>query len=827
MLVPLSWLAEHVKIPHGTTPESIAEAFVQVGFEVEAVHITGADIEGSLVVGRVLEIEELEGHKKPIRFVTLDCGEGKERGVICGARNFEKNDLVVVAMPGSILPGDFKIASRMTYDRLSDGMICSMRELGLGDDHSGIVVLPEGSAQVGDDAREALQASDIIFDIAINPDRGYALSIRGLARELAGSLRTTFSDPVERIRSLELETKRSVPPTQVKIDDGAERIYLRSVVDVRAHAQTPLYIRRRIEKSGMRSISAAVDVTNYVMLELGQPIHAFDRSKIAGTLVVRKASPSETLKTLDGTERKLVAENLVIADDQKVLALAGTMGGENSEVSEATVEIAIEAAHFEPIAVAKNARSQNLSTEASRRFERYVDPNLAEIASKRAVELLLEITGGSYIGSSDAGAGVNDVEIEVKASAINSLIGCDYSISEIEEAFHLVGCKVVGKGEEKGELLKVTPPSWRPDLRRNSDFAEEVARIHSYDRIPLTLPFARASGKPSDVLTLRQRRRRSVTAFLASRGFSETQNYPFSSDEFIKQLGFTGDRAKTFRLANPLSDEFPVLRTHILQSLLPTAARNINRGNNGVAIFEIGSVFRAIDGVASTEILTTGKRPDQKSISDLFASVPTQPMMIAGVIAGSVELAGWWGKGRQGDWSDAISFAMEIVELCGSSGEVRRSDFAPWHPGRCAEIRVGERAVAHAGELHPRVVELLGLPERSVAFAVLLDALAQSPVIHPGELSTMPPAIQDVALVVDGDVSAESVRLALIEGAGELLESIELFDRYDKVGEGKISLAFTLTFRAPDRTLTVEEVNEFRLKATELAKERTGAQLRS
>jgi len=822
MLVPLSWLAEFVEIPSNATPESIAEAFVQVGFEIESIRRTGANIEGPVVVGRVLAIEELLGHKKPIRFVTLDCGEGSERGVICGARNFNQGDLVIVAKPGSVLPGDFKIASRMTYERLSDGMICSTRELGLGDDHSGIIVVPDGSTSVGEDAREVLQANDVIFDISINPDRGYALSIRGLARELAGSLRTSFLDPVERLRALKLEPTAPEKATQVKIDSGAQRIYLQSLVNVTSTAPTPLGMRLRLEKSGMRSISSAVDITNYVMLELGQPLHAFDRSKIAGTLRVRNSQPKEEVKTLDGIERSLSKENLVIADDEKVLAIAGTIGGESSEVGVGTSEVAVEAAHFDSFAVAKNARSQRLSTEASRRFERFVDPDLAELASRRAVELLVEITGATYIGCATAGEQVKRRKVEVRLSDINALIGYQYSAKQVEEALALIGCD----SKVEGDLFDVTPPTWRHDLHRTADFAEEVARIHSYDRIPLSLPFARSSAKLSGVLTLRQRRRRSVTAFLASRGLSETQNYPFSNDAFIKELGFTGDRAKTFRLANPLSDEFPVLRTHILQSLLPTAVRNINRGNQGVAIFEIGSVFRAIDGVPSTKILSTGSKPDPKAIADLFASVPSQPLMVAGVIAGNMELTGWWGKGRQADWSDALSFAMEIVELCGSKGEVGRSDFAPWHPGRCAEIRVGEKAVAHAGELHPRVIELLALPERSVAFAVLIDAIPEAPIIHPGALSTMPPAIQDVALLVDEDVPSESVRLALQEGAGELLESIVLFDRYEKLGGGKVSLAFTMTFRAPERTLAAEEVNALRKKATDFAAERTGAELR-
>ncbi|MFZ9773950.1 MAG: phenylalanine--tRNA ligase subunit beta [Candidatus Nanopelagicaceae bacterium] len=823
MLAPLSWLSEFVEIPRDATPESLAEAFVQVGFEVESIRKTGTDIHGPVVVGRVLEIEELTGHKKPIRFVTLDCGEKTSRGVICGARNFVVGDLVIVAKPGSMLPGDFKIASRTTYERLSDGMICSSRELGLGEDHSGIIVIPSGSAEVGADAREVLQAEDVIFEIAVNPDRGYALSIRGIARELAGALRTKFTDPAERLHTLGFKGKSSQDATHVRIDSGASIIHLQSLNEVESSAPTPLGIRLRLEKSGMRSISAVVDITNYVMLELGQPLHAFDKSKISGILTVRQARADEKVRTLDGADRELSNNCLVIADDKKVLAVAGTMGGESSEVSDSTQEIAIEAAHFDPNAVAKNARSLRLSTEASRRFERFVDPQLAELASKRAVELLLEITGASYIGSTSAGKIAETSEVQVHAASINALVGCEYSRGEIEEALTLVGCQVSGKGD----LVTVTAPSWRPDLNRMADFAEEVARLHSYDRIPLSLPFARSASKPTSVLSLRQRRRRSVTSFLASRGFSETQNYPFSSDDFVKELGFTGERAKTFRLANPLSDEFPVLRTHILQSLLPTAVRNINRGNQSVAIFEIGSIFRATNGVPQTRILSTGNKPSPSEIEELLASVPAQPMMVAGVIAGPVELSGWWGKGRRGDWSDAISFANEIVELCGSKGVVLTSDFAPWHPGRCAEIRIGEKAVAHAGELHPRVVDFLGLPERSVAFAVLLDAIPESPVIHPGSLSTMPPAIQDVALVVDRKVSAESVRLALVEGAGELLERIELFDRYDKIGEGKVSLGFTLTFRAPDRTLTAEEVSALRLRATELARQRTGAELRS
>lgn len=827
MLTPLSWLKEFADIPDRLSPEDIAAGFVKVGFEVEAIRLPAAKIKGPLIIARVESIEELTGHKKPIRFVVVDCGQGQERGIICGARNFAEGDLVVVALPGAILPGDFVISARETYGRISDGMICSSKELGLADDHSGIIVMPKGSAQPGDDAITALAIDDPIFDIAVNPDRGYALSIRGLAREIAASLRVEFQDPVERIARLKFKPEATKECVPVKILAGASVIHLHTLDAINVESSVPLWMRRRLEKCGMRSISAPVDITNYVMLELGQPLHAFDREKIAGTLTVREGTGKESLETLDGQERPITSTNLVIADDVKVLALAGTMGGASSEVSGRTRSIALEAAHFDPISIAKNSREHRLSTEASRRFERFVDPHLAEIASKRGVELFQEIVGARYLGSAVVEPTQGKISpaksLQVSLSGINSLIGATYSQEEVLEALRAFGIGV----EVKGDALSITPPSWRHDLQHRSDIAEEIARFHSYDRIPLRLAFAKGVEGPATALSLRQRRRRAIAAFLAARGLAETQNYPFTRQDFIDSLGFVGDRARTFKLANPLSEEFPVLRTHILQSLLPTAVRNLNRGNEYVAIFEMGSIFRAKSEAVTTSILSTGKRPTDKEITSLIESVPEQPWMVAGIICGKREKSGWWGTGREAQWSDALSLAQEIVEICGAASTTVASTLAPWHDGRCAEIRVGAKPVAHAGELHPRVIELLGLPARSIAFAVLIDAIPQADVFRPTPLSTMPPVIQDVALWVEGAVDSESVKEALRQGAGSLLESIELFDRYQREGEAKVSLAFTMRFRAADRTLTAEEVSALREAAIARAAEQTGAKLRS
>ena len=822
MKAPLSWLRELVEIPATLSASEIADLFVKVGFEVEGIDSQGSGLRGPIVIGRVEAIDELEGHKKQIRYVGLDCGEKEPRYVVCGARNFSVGDLVVVAKPGAILPGDFAIASRETYGKVSDGMICSAKELGLGDDHSGILVIEASEVRPGDDALALLKIEDQILDIAVNPDRGYALSMRGLGRELAGALNLPFKDPISTISPQSIATMNVQGPIPVTIHEGATEIYLRSVANVSATARAPIWMRRRLEKCGMRSISLPVDITNYLMLEFGQPLHAFDSDQIVGAVTVRHARAGESLETLDNELRELSFDDLLIADEKSALALAGTMGGASAEVGPRTNRISIEAAHFIPEAVAKNSRHHRLSTEASRRFERFVDPALPAIVSARAVEMLVEFGSAEVLGSTHAGKEMTSSAVTVDLDRINLILGRQYSAADMEKTLRLIGASFSADGNQ----FQITIPSWRPDLQRTVDFAEEVARIHGYDVIPLRLPTAPYQAHNERGESLQRQRRRLIVDFLAARGLSETQNYPFTSQEFIDSLGFEGARARTFKLANPLSDEFPVLRTHILQSLLPTAVRNFNRGTGDVAIFEIGRIFRAPEEVPSMALLTTGRRPTDGEISSLLASVPAQPTMVAGILAGKIEKAGWWGSSRDVQWDDAIAYASEIIKVLGSEVSVAPSDFAPWHPGRCAELKVDGVTVAHAGELHPRVVEQLGLPIRSVAFAVLVDLLPVSPIVQPKKLATMPPAIQDVALLVDKSIAADQVMKALKSGAGEILERIELFDRYEGVTDGKVSLAFTLTLRAMDRTLTAEEIAEIRNRAIERAAAETGAVLR-
>ncbi|MFM8193311.1 MAG: phenylalanine--tRNA ligase subunit beta, partial [Actinomycetota bacterium] len=782
MKIPLSWLREFIAFPKNISIDAIVAGFVKVGFEVEGVENPAAAITGPIVIGRVESIEELTGLKKPIRYVGLDCGEKQTRFVICGATNFEVGDRVVVALPGAVLPGNFAISARETYGKTSNGMICSARELGLGDDHNGIIVIKDLQAKIGAPALAVLGADDPIIDIAINPDRGYAMSIRGASRELAMALNLPFKDIDGKnlIAGLEKKKKRGkVVPVVISDKAGADQIYLRSLTNVNPLSPTPPWMSRRLTQCGMRPISLAVDITNYVMLELGQPLHAFDAAKIAGTLRVQRAGKFKEILTLDNQKRKLHSDDLLIADDKKPLALAGTMGGLDSEVTEFTVSIALEAAHFDSISIARNSRRHILSSEASRRFERGVDPQLAAVASARAALLLVEHSGATYVGSSVKVTPLKKRNVSISSAEISNLIGTTYSDKEVKQSLTAIGCVM----RKNGKKWLVSIPSWRPDLKDLPDFSEEVARFFGYDRIPSILPEAKIAKNGNSGLTPLQQRKRAFALKLANRGLVEVHNYPFVSDEQMRIYGFTGDRAKTFKIANPMSDEFPYLRTHLTPGLLSAAARNLARGEKSVALFETGSVFRDTTKLTPAGQISTEKRPTAAQVKKIYESVPKQALHIAGVIAGEFSNSGWWGKGRTAEWSDALDLATELISETGNEFTVTNVELAPWHPGRCAEIRIDGLPVAHAGEVHPRVTAALGLPERTVAFVVIIDALPYRPSIQAIPVNTMPAAIQDISLFVDQKVSAAEVKTALIDGAGELLEGIQLFDRFQKQGE--------------------------------------------
>jgi phenylalanyl-tRNA synthetase beta chain len=880
MRVPLSWLREYAKLPDPVDVTEVARRFTAAGLEVESLESVGHDIRG-VVIAQVLSIEELTGLKKPIRYCRVAVSEAQlnappdeASGVICGAVNFAVGDRVALALPGAVLPGGFEIGARKTYGHISEGMICSVSELAIGDDHAGILVLPP-DAPLGADFVTYAHLRDEVFEIAVTPDRGYAVSVRGLARELASAYNVPFTDPAT--TALPDATLLGGPLDYVgpdvypaRIDDptACDRFVLREVHGFDPAARTPLWMRVRLARSGVRAVSLAVDVTNYLMLELGQPLHAFDRAKLTGEIVVRRARPGERLETLDHVVRTLDPQDILITDSSGPISMAGTMGGLTTEIDDDSTDLVIEAAHFDSRGTARMSRRHKLHTEASYRFERGVDRELPLRASAKAVALLSGLGGGRVVpGCTHAQADVTQVVISMAVDYPDRVAGVVYGRDTVVRRLREVGCTVVQTrtasptvapwrvGSDSDEaatamskssvpVLDVTPPSWRPDLTDPADLAEEVIRLEGYENVPTRMPRALAGRG----LTPRQRLRRSVGRTMAEDGYVEVLSWPFASRSDADRLGLPPEdmRRPAVVVANPLSEDEPLLRTTLLPGLLRVLARNIGRGFADTALFEIGLVFRPRPGAAAAApILAVDHGPTVAELATLEAALPDQPLRIAAVLAGARELDGWWGPGRPSSWADAIEAARAVGRLCRVPLDVRADKYAPWHPGRCAAIyaRVGsddasgqarEWLAGHAGELHPRVIEAFGLPDRTCAMeldlSVLFAAAESVGAIQAPQLSAYPLAIQDVALIVDAGVPAADVEAALVDGApADLLESVRLFDVYTgaQVGEDRKSLAYTLRFRAPDRTLTAAEAADARDAAVAEAERRVGAVLRS
>ncbi|MDT4988495.1 MAG: phenylalanyl-tRNA synthetase beta chain, partial [Micromonosporaceae bacterium] len=525
--------------------------------------------------------------------------------------------------------------------------------------------------------------------------------------------------------------------------------------------------------------------------------------------------------------RTLDASDLVIADDTGVISLAAVMGGLSTEVSGTTTDILFEAAHWDPVTVARTARRHKLPSEASRRFERGVDPQLTPVALARAAELLSRYAGGEVDGRlTDVYAVTPPAPIAMPADLPARRAGVAYPAERVLELLTGIGAGVEPAADGADRLL-VTPPSWRPDLTDPADLTEEVIRLDGYDRVPTELPLA----PPGNGLTPNQRRRRSVGRALAEAGYTEVLSYPFVGQAAFDAWGLAADdpRRRTLRVRNPISADEPELRTTLLAPLLAALRRNLGRGHRDLALYEIGLVFHPSGAVGTPPRLGVDRRPTDAELAAAQAYVPAQPWHVAMVAVGETDPGGWWGGGRPADWSDAVEAARLVVDTAGHTATVRATAHLPWHPGRCAEIAVGdEGVVGYAGELHPAVCAALELPRGTVATELDLDALPPPAVTLAPVISPFPPALIDVALVVDRSVPAASVAAALIAGAGELLAAVRLFDVYtgDQLGADRKSLAYKLTFRAPDRTLTVDEAVAARDAAVALAAERVGASLR-
>ncbi|MDC0911736.1 phenylalanine--tRNA ligase subunit beta [Aquiluna sp.] len=822
MKVPLSWLAEYVELPKDATPHDVMEQLVRVGLEEESA--IGGEITGPVVVGKVLEfVEEEQSNGKTIRWCQVQVGPKPEdvRGIVCGARNFEVGDKVVVTLPGAVLPGGFEIAARKTYGHISDGMIASAKELSLSDDHDGILRLVTMGLdpELGSDALELLGLNEAAAEVNVTPDRGYCFSIRGIAREYSHATKAKFTDPASQV------TPAKVSGFDLKVADsapihgtaGCSNFLLVGVEGIDATSPTPSWMANRLKLAGMRSISIAVDITNYVMLEMGQPLHAYDLDWLTGGIEVRRAKKGEKITTLDDRERILHEEDLLITDESGPIGIAGVMGGASTEVSDATTKILLEAAIFDPISIARSARRHKLPSEASRRFERGVDHKVSAYAAARAAQLLVELAGGKLSGlGAEHVTEMAAVKISMDASFPSALVGYEYEEKEVVAALEMIGCKVSGKGS-----LAVEVPSWRPDLRHKTDLAEEVARLVGYDKIPATIPVA----PPGRGLTRKQQLRRKVLGTLVGGGFVEVLNYPFYSPE--QNSWFSSSKA--IELENPIQSEAGQLRKELLPGLLQAASRNVSRANSNLAIVEEGSAFMS-GGTAVTSLPVGNERPSDKVLASLNASIPSQPRKLAGVVLGD------WVPQQPGQasieagYQQAISALFSALGSIGVEAGLSQVEVMGLHPGRGAKVSVSGKEVGIAGELHPDIADELHLPGRVGVFEVDLSAIYDlSPeLITASEIGVMPAATQDLSLVVGLDVSAADLVETIEEGAGELLESISLVDdwRSETLGQKK-SLTFSMVFRAKDKTLTAAEATAAKEAAVQLAAERHGAELRA
>lgn len=815
MKVPVPWLRELVALPDAVTTEQLADRLTE--FDLKLEEIIGSGVSGPLTVGRVLSVQpEEQKNGKVINWCRVDVGpEHNEpatdelpagRGIVCGAHNFGVGDLVVVSLPGTFLPElGFEITARKTYGHVSDGMICSEAELGLGTgDHSGIIVLSADSAQPGDDAIAFLGLGDDVLDLEVNPDRAYALSLRGVARDTALAFGLDFVDPAER----DVPVQGEAYP--VRLENAACPLFVTRMVEGFDPARpTPSWMVRRIEQAGMRSISLAVDVSNYVMLELGQPNHAYDADTLQGAIGVRQAREGERITTLDDQERVLSEEDMLIVDDEGPIGIAGVMGGARTEISETTTRIVIEAAYFDPPTIARASRRHKLVSEASKRFERGVDPQLAARAAQRVAELMVEYGGGTILpGLTVAGEAPVRANVTMHQALPTKVLGIDVSVDTVISALTGNGIQVAYDAET-GNIV-ATPPSWRFDINDPYDLVEEVLRVVGYDRVPSVLP--KAPGGRG--LTREQELRRRSGIALASFGLTEVKSLPFVSEADFDKLGLDADdeRRDAVMLANPLSSEQPALTTTLMIGLLRSLSLNVSRGHDDIALFEVARVFTPKHDVEAP-IYGVDKRPTEAEYAALNEALPIQPHHAAWIMLGHKVRPTIGAAGVDYLWSDAIAVAHDLANVLNLELTVRAARLAPYHPGRCAELLLDGQVVGHAGELDPRISQVHGLPGRVMAGEVDLDALvAAAPVVGPRpNFSTFPVAKEDFAFVVPTELTAGELSDA-IAGAHEFVESVRLFDVYtgDQVAHDRKSLAYKVRLRAADRTLSDKDIKTAR-----------------
>lgn len=800
MRVPLGWLAEWIALP---PVDALVERLTAAGLEVEEILRTGPDLSG-VTVGQVLE-RRAHPDADRLSVCRVDVGGEAPLEIVCGAPNVAAGQKVAVATAGTELPDGLRIKKSKIRGVTSQGMICSARELGLGEDAAGILVL-DSAAEVGAKLTRVIPAGETVLDVEITPNRGDWVSLLGMAREVRASFGGTLRMP-------ETEPPETGAPAagsvSIAVEDraGCARYAGRVVRNVRV-GPSPEWLARRLEAAGFRPVNNVVDVTNLVMLELGQPLHAFDLARLRGRSVrVRGAEAGEKIRTLDGHVRELARGDLVIADAEGAIAVAGVMGGADSEVREETREVLLESAYFDPARVRRSARRLGLASDASYRFERGVDPAGQVRAVDRAARLIAELTGGEVArGVVEAlGDPVLPAEpIRLSPARVNRLLGTALAPGAVEALL----ARVEVRAEPAGEgVLLCRPPRYRHDLRIPADLVEEVARIHGYDAIPSTLPGGAIEGV---TLPARRETREAVRSALAGAGFTEVMTLPFvgSGDAEALRLPEGDPRRRAVRLVNPIQAERPWLRTQLVASLLRTARANRARQVDELRAFELARVFR------------TGAP----------GALPDEPIEAVALLARGAEKS-LWGEPRPPAFFEAKGAAERLLAELGVRASFRGGEVEPFlHPGAAGEFRLGRTRVVAVGELHPecaRAFELEGPVALLIADVDALDRAGRAAARY-REVSRFPAVQRDIAVLLSRDVAAGEVADALREAGGESLQSVRIFDRFAGKGvpEGKVSVAYRLVFQRTDRTLTEPEVSQAMERVLSMLTRRFDAELR-
>ncbi|MDO8445257.1 MAG: phenylalanine--tRNA ligase subunit beta [Deltaproteobacteria bacterium] len=795
MKISLNWLKDFVDID--ISPERLAEILITAGLEVEGITRLGEGLD-NVVMARILSMRP---HPNADRLTLCSVTTGdKDHAIVCGAKNMKEGDIVALALPGAHLPSGMKITKSKIRGEVSEGMLCSETELGLAKESAGIMILPEGHGGVtlGNTLADALMMRDIVFDINLTPNRSDCLSVIGIAREVVALTGKVLKRPEIKLTEGDFDTSSSV--TIEVLDPGACPRYTARVVKGIKTGPSPLWMKRRLEASGIRSINNIVDVTNYVMMEMGQPLHAFDLGLIGGDKIkIRKAEDGERITTLDGIERVLDQDVPVISDNKRAVAVAGVMGGTGSEISEATVDIFLESAYFKPSVVRKTAKRFAMHTESSHRFERGIDPNGVLEASDRAVQLILQVAGGSASSKpiDIYPKKIAPVNIEMRVSRAKSILGLDTDIGSVVEIFKMLE---YGVEEVDADRIRVTPPTSRVDLTREIDLIEEVARLRGYDSIPTTYPKVEAKAGERDKNGALQDK---IRGFLSGNGFYEAVTYTFLSPTALSP--FLPPGVEPIRLLNPLSEDQSVLRTTIIPSLLEVVGRNLSYQNENLRFFEIGRVF------------------------PLPGDEEGEKVVVSGIMIGLRYQKAWNLPANELDFFDVKGVAESLLEMAGSSATFVHDETIRFlHPGKSAVVQADGLDVGILGEIHPDVMERFDIKGRAYIFEIELGGVTglsrEASFTH---IPKFPAVYRDIAILVDDHIPADMV-LKATKGVDPLIADVSLFDLYhgEHIPEGKKSLAYSIRYQAQDRTLREEEVNLLHEKVLSVIKENVGGVLR-